>query len=591
MAEQKTTQQKSGRSGRVILIVALVCVLALVLLILGVVLAGQARPARTVATRPEWVTGAARSVRVGALIVAGLVGLGVVYSRGLQVYDDVTARRRQAVQDRLTEEHIATQNKLQAVRRFEPNAAGRLGVTMDVQGHYRDMDNLRVYTQLTTVYLEPILEQVHAIRSMLEAGQGWPAAAAQERLLDAGQGSAMVLRESTELDRLLTRYAFKPQLTRVLIGEYVDAQTNSTMPLTLSIPQAVHVLCVGASGQGKSTLLEAMALQLAGLEGVRLAAIDYGSGTFDAMEDALHWQIAETPALAISLLQELLKVCQERKEMYKQVTRVRSLDQYNAMTGKGLPFVVAFADETSALLEHDGTKSLFVELARTGRKYGVGLILGGTDFKATTLPSEARSNCQARVSFWLEPGLSRSLFGCEEASELREHEIAVQRPGIVGRVRGYPPLVTEASYRQLPRRRGAVLALNAAPVATSSPGGLDPDQVRQILEMHAAGESKRAIQRAVFGYEGGAAYAQVNQVLARGTTGTGGTEDVPGSRKNGHAGSSSIEFCDFCGRSVDDAPSGVTFAPCAGCGVGICSDCLADAGGEVCPDCAGGEGG
>jgi len=581
----------------VIVILVLVGLLAVVSLTAWALWSGQSRPARVARQLPEWVTNTARTVRTGAIVVLALVAVGLAYQRGLTVYDDITARRRQAAQDKLTLEHVKTQNELNAVRVIKPDEKGRLGVSYDGKS-YRDMDYLTVYSQMETVYLVPIMEQLRAIRGLLEAGGGWPAAAAQERLLDAGQGPAVQLLPST-LDGLLSKYSFRPSLHNILIGEYVDSGT--VKPLTLSIPQAVHVLCTGASGQGKSTLLEAMALQLAGLDGVQLAAIDYGSGTFDALEDALRWQIADTPELAIALLRELLKVCQERKERYKAVGRVRSLDQYNAMAGENLPFIAAFADETSALLDHDGTKAPFVELARTGRKYGVGLILGGTDFKATTLPSEARSNCQARIAFWLERGLSQSLLDCNDASELGNHEIAVKRPGIVGTVRGLPPNVTEASYRVLPLRRREVLTLDAVPVASEPSGNGktrlvdDPDNIAQVLELHAAGESDTAIASKVFKHGTVFYIDRVREILEQHnnshesendkTPQNGGSETGLRYAVDAVGAVADVDWCEHCNRDADSVPSGVTFSTCPGCGVAICSDCLADAGGTHCPDC------
>jgi hypothetical protein len=48
------------------------------------------------------------------------------------------------------------------------------------------------------------------------------------------------------------------------------------------------------------------------------------------------------------------------------------------------------------------------------------LIFGGTDFKATTVPSEASGNFGARFGFHLMPGLSRSLLHCTDAFKLNQ---------------------------------------------------------------------------------------------------------------------------------------------------------------------------
>jgi DNA-directed RNA polymerase subunit RPC12/RpoP len=128
----------------------------------------------------------------------------------------------------------------------------------------------------------------------------------------------------------------------------------------------------------------------------------------------------------------------------------------------------------------------------------------------------------------------------------------------------------------------------AMPIVEALPNGPSSEQVARVLEMHADGASKRSIQRAVFGYEGGAAYNQVSDIIAQGgTIGTGTTKggDLGASDDDGESavGSTTVEFCDFCGRSIDDAPAGVTFSSCAACGVGVCSDDTDDGG--RCPDC------
>jgi len=569
--------------------------------VLWAVLGGQRPPRRGPAQAPMWVSNA---LQVAGWILGGLAVIVVVRLTARSVWhgltsawDAVYTRWVALRQDVAMLKAAEQQTKLNAVRRFEANEHGRLGVTMDASGTYRDLDTLRVYNQMETHYLAPILEQTHAIRNLLEAGGGWPAASAQEKMLNTPTGQVVTLQPST-LDALLSKYTFKPQLTHILIGEYVDAETNTIKPLTLSIPQAVHVLCTGAPGLGKSTLLEAIALQLAGLDNVWLAGLDYGSGTLDGLEDALHWQLADTPELAIALLHELLKLCQERKALYKRVGRVRSLDQYNAQVGQRLPFVVAFADETSALLEHTGTKAPFIELARMGRKYGVGLIAGGTDFKASTLPTEARSNCMARIAFWLEPGLSRSLLNCADASDLQGvGEIVIKRPGVVGTVRGRTPDVTEASYRHLSLRRGEVLDLRAVETPVTASGKVDLDavdnpslpDVERVRLLHDAGASDSAIAGRLW-HSNPYYLDKVRKILSQNVVvvandAQNGHNNTPGEENRNN--NNKVDWCEFCNRDADSVPDGVTFATCSGCGVAVCSDCARDG---LCSDCQDGEG-
>ena len=70
------------------------------------------------------------------------------------------------------------------------------------------------------------------------------------------------------------------------------------------------------------------------------------------------------------------------------LTRVRrGLQALQAKVRVSRQRIVVFVDETAPLLAVPEVEKPFVQLARTGRKYGVGLVCAGTDFKATTIPT------------------------------------------------------------------------------------------------------------------------------------------------------------------------------------------------------------
>lgn len=320
---------------------------------------------------------------------------------------------------------------------------------------------------------------------------------------------------STTIGDLVKKYAFKPSLRNVLIGEQVDEVTNQVVPLTLDIPSSVHILCTGASGLGKSTLLESIAMQLAMSDGIWLAAIDYGSGTFDRLEDYLHWSLAGDD-LAVALIHELVGLCKKRKEKYEKVGRVRSLQQYNAHTGENVPFVVLIVDETPPLMENPQAKSATTELLQMGRKYGVGVVVAGTDFKVDTLPSQARGNCQARIAFWLEPGLSRSVFNSNAATELESvGDIYVRKPGHPGLIRGHTPDVIDADYRTLgldqQQATTEQVVLESKQEIIDNP---DLSKEERVVRLKEAGHSDTAIAREVYGYGNSFYIGKVREVLA-----------------------------------------------------------------------------
>lgn len=439
-----------------------------------------------------------------------------------EMLDDVEANKA----------HARKRDLESRVLRLMPDQYGNGGIVAamgkggDIQ--YRSLDTLASFSQQIDYSVKPILEMAQKQNQLLQklVHQMPPNILHDKRDMGAMltpaqpaelESQAVELGTYT-LDQLMAKHNFSPRLHNILIGETVN-DDGAIVPLTLDFPQSVHVLCSGSSGLGKSTLCEAMALELASVPNVDLCAVDYGSGTFDALANHMRYQIADQPEIAIALFQELIKICNQRKEMYKAVDRARSLDQFNAKSGENLPYVFCFVDETSALLDHDGTRQNLITLARMGRKYGIGLCLSGTELPCKILPSEARGNCQARIAFWLEAGLSRSMFNSDCATQLHGvGEIVVKKPGTVGILQGKTPKVTLASYNTLPKPTGTQETLQP----------IQPDEIKTIQELddetlsendrivvlHNAGFSNSAIADQIFGYQNGRTTQKVKDAIA-----------------------------------------------------------------------------
>jgi len=556
-----------------------------------------------------WAAGAGAGILAGALTqswgvgatVGGLaVYAPVVYGAACKWLDNLAGRKfvqalaeldRKRLDLAHERERLALEH--QKVVRIYPDPNGRLPILQDGDGTMLDLNSQLRFTMREILQEDPMRELVDSRIRALVAAHGWPTPAAAAAMMPE-QPAAALAASGGSLGDLLTRYNHKPRLHSILIGETVDPGTGQAAPLLLDLPKSVHVLVTGASGLGKSTLEEAIALQLATMDGVELAAIDYGSGTFDGLTDYARWPLADTPALAVALLRELIALCNRRKVDFAKAGRIRSLEQYNATTGSNLPFVAVMIDETSALLDQPGTKGPLVELARMGRKYGCGLLLGGTDFKADTLPSEARGNCQARLAFWLEQGLSQSLLGSPAANRIRGDvgQIVVKRPGVAGTVEGRTPQVIEGDYRILANRPPAQ-HVDLAPAdldqgTNGAPSDTDDDPTwpddERIKRLHDAGMSDTGIARRVYGHENMFYINKVRRHLA-GPVVVGGDEDQephtntigqPGHTNTNNRAPDWCEYCDGAGP----------YTTCRACGVAVCTSCAA---GGLCPDCQGGE--
>ena len=489
-------------------------------------------------------------LRWGSLAAGGAVGLGVgaraLYRVGLRMYDDLYARWRDVRHDRLTLERIATQNELQNVREIRADERGRYPLLYGEGGILRDPNSLRAFTLRAVLERWPALERLDAMQRTFLALQGVPAGNAR-RVEALQEPVARAWPSRVTLEELLG--GRRPGLHSVVLGLAVD-EAGQRRVISGDMTEMVHVLVSGASGFGKSTLLEAMAKQLVLGGDCDVCAVDYGVNTFGALQEHLLYPIADTPELAVLLFRELIEELHRRRGLFAEHPRVRDLDQYNEATGAGLRPVVCFVDESASLFSEKGTKRPATELAQMGRKYGLGLVFAGTDFKADTLPTEATGNCGARIALHLRPSLSRSLLDCRDAAELRERGRAlVELPGVPGLVEVQCPIVRRwddlpgggerRTLERAPRDDGP---LGEHPRVTNP--HYDGRKAAQIRELHAQGLSQRSIEEIVFGYPGGDAYKQVKAVLDSATTATATTEgaDSPGGEGGPvEAGSSSTD--------------------------------------------------
>lgn len=306
----------------------------------------------------------------------------------------------------------AKQVELNAVRVLKPNEQGRQGIVFDGKT-YRDADSGEVFTIELVKHLDPVRFQLNQIQKTLMSMQGVSVApqATVESLM-TGEAQPQALPETITLREAMSKYNVRPGIHNVFLGVGLEG------PVLVDMQKAVHMLVSGASGFGKSTLMEAIAKQLVLGGDCDLAYIDYGVNTFGMLQQYSAYQVADSPEMAISLFRELIDEGLRRKELLREYPRAKTIDDYNRITGDDLRPIVCFVDEAAPLFSEQDTKQPITTLAQMARKFGMWLILGGTDFKATTIPSNCTGNCGARVGFHLQPGLSRSLLNCTNAFEL-----------------------------------------------------------------------------------------------------------------------------------------------------------------------------
>lgn len=203
--------------------------------------------------------------------------------------------------------------------------------------------------------------------------------------------------------------------------------------------------------------------------------------------------------------------------MFHEFPGVDSLNAYNARAGdEQLAPVVVLVDEATALLADRSVHNRTKELVLRARKYGIWFVLGGQDWKASSMDTALRNMLATRVHFHAASGSqSRVLLGDGAAVALTVAGRAIaQLPGRP-QMEIQAPLVTTAEITAALRgQEGPTGDLSEEEEVESDP------ETERILELHQQGWTNRAIERAVFGKTGGVYYERVRRVLESATATT-----------------------------------------------------------------------
>jgi hypothetical protein len=306
---------------------------------------------------------------------------------------------------------------------------------------------------------------------------------------------------------LLDLLAEGPSLERVVLG--VDG-TGATVAAPLN--RLVHIAVGGSSGWGKSNFLRALAYQLAAApEPCQLALIDLEAATFAPLlrSNRLRYAIADTEPDALAVLSDLVEELDRRKEAFTRWPEADRLSVYNRLAEEPLPIITLLIDESTALLSDKTVETTLRTLVLRARKYGIFAILGGQDWRASSLDTAIRNQLSSRIQFKAQDASqSRVLLGTGEAAEIETIGRAVAvLPGRPRLELQAPVISIAAMTRELATGSPPPIPMPAAPA---------PDEVeRQILELARQGNSKSAIARSVLGADGGNQLKRVAAVLEK----------------------------------------------------------------------------
>lgn len=181
-----------------------------------------------------------------------------------------------------------------------------------------------------------------------------------------------------------------------------------------------HIALYGSPGQGKSTALQTLVLNLARLntpEQVQFNLLDFGTNGLLPLKDLPHVvdivRLDEEEKLE-KYLKRIRRDIQQRKDLFTEVG-VASLSQYEEKTGETLPVLITFIDTYDSIREcklEDDIESVVNQVLRDGASVGMYMIM--TALRTNTFRMNMLSNIPTQMGLYLvEENAIRDIVGQE----------------------------------------------------------------------------------------------------------------------------------------------------------------------------------
>jgi hypothetical protein len=346
----------------------------------------------------------------------------------------------------------------------------------------------------------PEVARPEQMARILKAAGGWPAKADADNLLP---GPTVNWPARVPLAGLLEG---PPSIHNLVLGMTVREDGQPEI-VRANMGRLVHIAVGGSSGWGKSVFLRSLGYQIAkSTDPVDLVLVDLEGATFAPFQNCgrLLWPVADTEDDALAIFQELTGELDRRKELYSQYPGVDSISIYNAQAGGTLTPVVALVDEATALLGDKSVESALRTLALRARKYGLWLVLGGQDWKASSLDTAIRNQFSSRIQF--------------KAMSASQSRVLLQQSGAED---------LDAQGRALCILPGRAMFIMQAPFVSArdledlgnggprypTPESGDTELVERVKELRSEGLGLGAIAEEVYGYRNARKTAEIKDIL------------------------------------------------------------------------------
>lgn len=209
------------------------------------------------------------------------------------------------------------------------------------------------------------------------------------------------IRQTTQLIESIQPIIQNPKKYKLGLAVGID---NQGLPVCRDLASAPHLLIAGATGQGKSVLVNAFIISLLmqkSPDELKFIMIDPKMVEMAPYEGIPH--LLTSPITDMSNASKALKwAVNEMEERYKILRdhRVRNIDDYLNQTGNLMPYIIIIIDEFSDLMMQyrQEVETSIIRLAQKSRAVGIHLVIATQRPTADVITGLIKSNIPTRIA-------------------------------------------------------------------------------------------------------------------------------------------------------------------------------------------------